>query len=189
MSRGDPAAIRRILDLLLDNAVKFTDHGEVLLSGDCQAVEGNRQHLRYRVRDTGIGLSPAMLGNLFQPFEAGDSSITRRHGGLGIGLALCKRIADRLGARISVQSQPGQGSTFSLDITLDQIIKGKTELTQADLDSLAELLGQDDIRAATRFSELAQALQRHLGGERFAVLERQVVNYDYPAALRTLRGE
>ncbi|MBI1355009.1 MAG: response regulator [Acidobacteria bacterium] len=108
---GDPARIRQILLNLLSNAVKFTDFGEV----ECSVVpEPDGRHIRFSVRDTGIGMTPAVREKLFQPFVQADASTTRRYGGTGLGLAISRQIADNLGGSLWVESEPGKGSTFTL---------------------------------------------------------------------------
>jgi signal transduction histidine kinase len=87
--------------------VKFTDTGEIRLALDLDA-----DRLRFTVRDTGIGMPPELLAAPFVPFRPGDASLTRRHGGLGLGLALAQRIAEAMGAAIVAHAMPGGGSEF-----------------------------------------------------------------------------
>ncbi|WP_161604620.1 PAS domain-containing protein [Roseiconus nitratireducens] len=113
--QGDPVRIRQILINLVGNAIKFTDVGEV---GIAVSFDGEESQLRFDVHDTGIGMRPDQLERLFQPFEQADSSITRQFGGSGLGLAISQRLAELLGARITVTSELGKGSQFSLIIPL-----------------------------------------------------------------------
>ncbi|MDB5100543.1 MAG: Sensory transduction histidine kinase [Cyanobacteria bacterium RYN_339] len=108
---GDPMRIRQILINLVGNAVKFTPHGKVELR-----VAYEPGQLRFDVVDTGIGLSPEQLGQLFRPFEQADPSMTRRFGGTGLGLAICRPLAVALGGDLAVVSEPGRGSTFSFSM-------------------------------------------------------------------------
>jgi two-component system, sensor histidine kinase len=116
--RGDPLRLRQVLLHLIGNAVKFTEVGriEVML-----AVSGpaDRQMvpLLFTVRDTGIGMDEATRKKLFQKFIQGDSSMTRRYGGSGVGLALSQTLVQRMGGEIHVTSQPGQGSVFSFEVS------------------------------------------------------------------------
>jgi len=104
---GDSARIRRILYSLADNAVKFTEAGVVTLS---VAREGG--DLLFKVRDTGIGIAPEELGHLFEGFYQADAGRTRRYGGAGLGLAICREMTQLMGGAIEAQSVPGEGSTF-----------------------------------------------------------------------------
>ena len=106
---GDPLRLEQILLNLLSNAIKFTARGEVCLRVD---VDGN--FLRFAVSDTGIGIAAEELAHLFQAFAQADASTTRRFGGSGLGLVISRRLAELMGGRIEVISQPGVGSTFSL---------------------------------------------------------------------------
>jgi len=113
---GDRRSLEKVLDLLLDNAVKFTDTGSI--EGTVRAETDNAGSLRlcYGIRDTGIGMTPAQLDKLFIPFQQGENAIVRRHGGVGLGLALAKKLVDRMGGRLIVTSQPGQGSDFLVSL-------------------------------------------------------------------------
>ena len=111
---GDAARLKRVLDALLSNAVKFTDAGEVCVAA--AALEEDR--FRLEVRDTGPGFDPAEAPRLFERFTQGDSSATRRHGGAGLGLAIARECAVLLDARLEVDSAPGQGAVFRLELPL-----------------------------------------------------------------------
>ena len=106
---GDVTRLRQILVNLLSNAVKFTEHGEVVLAVD---AEGNTW--RFAVRDTGIGIPAARRDRLFRSFSQVDASTTRVYGGTGLGLAISRRLAEAMGGDITVDSRPGQGSTFTV---------------------------------------------------------------------------
>jgi two-component system CheB/CheR fusion protein len=110
--RSDPKRLRQILVNLLSNAIKFTQRGGVQV--DVSFDAGSM--LRFAVSDTGIGIAPDRVADLFQPFRQADSSIGRRFGGTGLGLAISMRWAEMLGGGITVESVPGQGSTFTLSI-------------------------------------------------------------------------
>jgi signal transduction histidine kinase len=108
--QSDPLRLTQILNNLLGNAFKFTQHGTVVLRV-CEAPE---QMLQFDVEDSGVGISPAQLNLLFQPFSQADTSTTRIYGGTGLGLAICKQLCDRLNGRIQVQSTVGHGSVFTV---------------------------------------------------------------------------
>ena len=105
---GDAVRLRQVLLNLLDNAVKFSDAGQVLL----RVGNAGPGMLRFEVSDTGMGISPEGMRKLFAPFSQVDASMTRRFGGTGLGLAICKRLVELMGGQIGVDSEPGVGTTF-----------------------------------------------------------------------------
>ena len=110
----DVPKVTRVLGLLLDNALKFTEHGELRLGCQCDG-----ETLRFEVCDTGIGISAADLERVFQPFVQVDGSLTRRYGGSGMGLATAERLAHLLGGTLKAESTPGGGSRFWLTLPLE----------------------------------------------------------------------
>jgi two-component system sensor histidine kinase/response regulator len=119
---GDPGRLRQILLNLAGNAVKFTDRGEVVIG--VRLMPGARNQpadtctLRFEVRDTGIGISPEVRARLFNAFTQADGSMSRRFGGSGLGLVICKQLVELMGGEIDIDSRPGQGSTFWFTVTL-----------------------------------------------------------------------
>jgi GAF domain-containing protein/DNA-binding response OmpR family regulator len=114
---GDVTRLRQIILNLLANAVKFTEHGEVVLTVTASPVAAGEVELNFAVRDTGIGLSTEGMGRLFQSFSQADSSTTRRYGGTGLGLAISKQLAELMGGRMWVTSDGiGKGATFHFTI-------------------------------------------------------------------------
>ncbi len=114
--RSDPLRLRQILVNLINNAIKFTERGEVLVRVESGERDGDCQTLAFSIEDTGIGIPAAKLEQLFSPFTQVDGSITRRFGGSGLGLAIVRQLVDLLGGEIRVASRPGQGSRFSFTI-------------------------------------------------------------------------
>ncbi len=110
---GDPLRLGQILINLLSNAIKFTEHGQISVAVRLLEQRGNRVRLRFEVRDTGIGMSPGQSARLFQAFTQADGSITRKYGGTGLGLTICKRLVELMGGAIGVESVPGAGSIFT----------------------------------------------------------------------------
>jgi signal transduction histidine kinase len=111
---GDPNRLRQILLNLLGNAVKFTERGRVWIR--IETTDGDR--IRMVVGDSGIGIDPARIGDLFQPFQQADSSMARRYGGSGLGLAIVRRLAELMGGTVSAQSDPGRGSCFTVELPI-----------------------------------------------------------------------
>lgn len=114
---GDRTRLQQVLLNLAGNAIKFTERGEVEISVDA-AIEDNAARLEFTVRDTGIGIPPATLEHLFQPFAQADASMARRYGGTGLGLSISKSLVELMGGRIRVRSEVGVGSTFDFAIRL-----------------------------------------------------------------------
>jgi len=118
MVRGDPTRVRQVLMNLIGNAIKFTDQGEVDVSASVARRDGGAATVQFRVRDTGIGISPEQLGTIFQEFTQADASMTRRYGGTGLGLAISRRLVALMGGELAVTSEVGHGSEFSFALTL-----------------------------------------------------------------------
>jgi signal transduction histidine kinase/DNA-binding response OmpR family regulator/HPt (histidine-containing phosphotransfer) domain-containing protein len=110
---GDSLRLGQILINLSNNAVKFTEAGEIVISTELSQKEDTQAKLKFTVRDTGIGMTAEQAAKLFQPFAQADSSTTRKYGGTGLGLTISKRLTEIMGGEIWVESEPGRGSTFS----------------------------------------------------------------------------
>jgi PAS domain S-box-containing protein len=114
----DPTRLKQILINLVSNSIKFTERGTVRLDARATLTD-SRWHLKFSVRDTGIGMTQEQLEKLFQPFVQADSSMSRRFGGTGLGLAISRRLAKMLGGEIEVESRPGMGSVFHLTLVAE----------------------------------------------------------------------
>ena len=110
---GDSLRLMQVLNNLVGNAIKFTTQGEILIRAEVVSRGEQEALLKFCVKDTGIGLSEQQAGRLFESFAQADASIARKYGGTGLGLAICKRLVELMGGAISVESRPGEGSTFS----------------------------------------------------------------------------
>jgi polar amino acid transport system substrate-binding protein len=114
---SDPNRISQVLTNLINNAIKFTDKGHVVVEVSALDSDSDTVTINFAVTDTGIGMSEAQLSQVFDPFIQADVSISREYGGTGLGLSISKKLVDLLGGEIDVSSQPGKGTTFSFTIT------------------------------------------------------------------------
>ncbi len=115
---GDPLRLGQILTNFVNNAVKFTEKGEIRLDIQLLDRTGEKVQLKFSVRDTGIGMTKEQAAKLFQPFTQADMSTTRKHGGTGLGLTICRRLVDLMGGRVWIETEAGVGSTFHFTVWL-----------------------------------------------------------------------
>ena len=151
--RGDPLRLGQVLVNLSNNAVKFTEEGEIVISAGLMEMADGQAKVRFGVRDTGIGLTEEQRGKLFQAFSQADASTTRKYGGTGLGLTISKRLVEMMGGEIWVESEPGVGSEFIFTAMLglgeaqekrtiqpDPDLKGIKVLVVDDNDTSREIL-------------------------------------------------
>jgi PAS domain S-box-containing protein len=142
---GDPLRLGQILTNLVNNAVKFTEQGEIRLKAELVERTGDKVQLRFSVRDTGMGMTPEQAGKLFQPFTQADTSTTRKHGGTGLGLTISRRMVELMGGRIWIESQPGVGSVFLFTVWLGVGSEsGRRKVLPAQLQALNVLVVDDN---------------------------------------------
>jgi len=127
---GDSHHLRQVLLNLLSNAVKFTETGEIVLSARVLSSVGSASTMRIEVRDSGIGIEPAKKGEIFEPFAQADDSITRLYGGTGLGTTIAKQLTGLMGGTIGVESTLGVGSTFWVELPLEQSEPKGVDLVQ-----------------------------------------------------------
>ncbi len=121
MVAGDALRLRAALENLADNALKFTDEGQVVFTASAVPAKGARVRLIFTLADSGIGMSAGDIKRLFRPFSQASSEIARRYGGAGLGLVFVKRVAKAMGGDLRVESKPGRGTTFRLDVLVERV--------------------------------------------------------------------
>jgi two-component system sensor histidine kinase/response regulator len=139
---GDPLRLSQVLTNLVGNAIKFSKHGDIVITVRRASASKGTVKLLFAVRDHGIGLSRDQQAQLFQAFTQADVSTTRSHGGTGLGLAISKRLVEMMGGEIWVDSEPGQGSTFSFTASFGIADDGSTAQAQAYVDCLRDFAGR-----------------------------------------------
>ena len=135
----DPTRLRQILINLLGNAIKFTERGSVALHVRIEDVP-EEPRLRFDVVDSGIGMTPEQMRRLFEPFSQADGSTTRRFGGTGLGLAISRQLARFLGGDVTVESEPGRGSNFSVTVATGPLAVGSVIDNRQDAERHGESL-------------------------------------------------
>ncbi|WP_445941118.1 response regulator [Pseudomonas sp.] len=156
---GDPLRLGQILINYANNAVKFTEQGEVEVILRVEQRDAEQVLLYLAVRDTGIGLTPEQMGRLFESFQQADTSTTRKYGGTGLGLAICKSLAEAMEGSVGVETQPGQGSLFWCRVPLG-IARQQTQrlLPQADLRGRKVLVVDDNDSARQVLHDMLESM-------------------------------
>ena len=172
--RADVTKVRQILFNLLSNACKFTDHGTISVDVDQTRVEG-RDWVRFRVSDTGIGITAKQKENLFHEFSQADASIARKYGGTGLGLAITYRFVQLMKGRISVESEPGQGATFTVHLPAQVVIEAPesgraTASSEAASSPVESKPHQDTILVIDDDASVRDLMSRFLGRLGFHVI-------------------
>ncbi len=133
---GDALRLGQILINLVNNAIKFTEHGEIVVTIAPEQQDEREVRLKCSVRDSGIGMTPEQMARLFQSFTQADASTTRKYGGTGLGLTISKQLVEQMGGRIWVASEPGRGSTFHFTVVLGIDAAGAPRTARASLHEL-----------------------------------------------------
>jgi two-component system, sensor histidine kinase and response regulator len=159
---GDPTRLRQILVNLVSNAIKFTDRGEVILRAS-STVQTDHADLRFEITDTGIGIPKEKQRSIFDPFAQADISMGRRFGGTGLGLTIASRLVERMGGRIWVESEAGEGATFCFTFTLPLPRPTQPELyvlnTALMLAGKTALVVEDNLEARRVLGDMLRAWQ------------------------------
>jgi PAS domain S-box-containing protein len=159
---GDPHRLGQILTNLINNAVKFTERGEVLVSAAILQQTGEKCQLKFSVRDTGIGMTKEQAAKLFQPFTQADMSTTRKYGGTGLGLTVSRRLVELMGGQIWLESEPGAGTTFTFTVWLgvgQQMGSGK--IVPEKLTTMRALIVDDNAGAREIIDDLLKGIVAH----------------------------
>jgi PAS domain S-box-containing protein len=182
---GDPLRLGQVLTNFVNNAVKFTEQGEIRLNIELLERTGEKVQLKFSVRDTGIGMSREQSAKLFQPFTQADMSTTRKHGGTGLGLTICRRLVELMGGRIWLESEPGVGSTFFFTIWLGVgTEKGLGKIIPERLTHLRVLVVDDNPAAREILEEPLSALVGQVdavtsGSEAIVAIKQHDANEPY----------
>jgi len=182
--RGDPLRLGQVLINLTQNAIKFTESGEILVSARLVDSDETQVKVQFSVRDTGIGIDNSKLAELFNAFTQADSSTTRKYGGTGLGLSISKQLVELMGGTLNAESRPGQGSTFSFTLDFErsiECIEQKPVLNKA-LTNLRVLVVDDNASARKVLREMLESFSFKVtsvasGREALAQFERGG-NYD-----------
>ena len=155
---GDPLRFGQVLINLTNNAIKFTEHGEIIVSIRVQERTASTGALRVGVRDTGIGITPAQRARLFQAFSQADTSTTRHYGGTGLGLTISKRLVEMMGGEIGLESEPGVGSDFYFSAGFG-VADMPEPLPAPDVSGLRVLVVDDNASAREIFIDMLHSMQ------------------------------
>ncbi|SFT57814.1 two-component system, sensor histidine kinase RpfC [Pseudovibrio denitrificans] len=143
---GDARHIREVLLNIAGNAVKFTEEGSVSISATCKEMDGGKVSLLLEVKDTGIGISEDAQGRIFERFTQADESIVDRFGGTGLGLSIVREVVRAMGGEVKVTSQPGQGSTFTIELEVGRAVGDETALLEVTDGAVAIVSKRKDLR-------------------------------------------
>jgi two-component system, sensor histidine kinase and response regulator len=182
---GDPLRLGQILTNFVNNSVKFTERGEICVNIDLAERTGEKVQLKFSVRDTGIGMTKEQAGKLFQPFTQADMSTTRKHGGTGLGLTICRRLVELMGGRVWLESEAGVGSTFYFTVWLGiGSAAGARQIVPENLAKLRVLIADDNAAAREILQEPLSALVGHVdmvasGKEAIAAVQQHDASEPY----------
>jgi two-component system sensor histidine kinase/response regulator len=156
---GDPHRLGQILTNLVNNSVKFTERGEIVVSAALLQQTGEKCQLKFSVKDTGIGMTKEQAAKLFQPFTQADMSTTRKYGGTGLGLTVSRRLVELMGGQIWLNSEPGVGTTFTFTVWLGLgQQKGSGRVVPDRLGTLRTLIVDDNAAAREIIDELLKGI-------------------------------
>lgn len=192
---GDMNRLAQVTTELIDNAIKFSDTGPVILRIHAPLTEGSHLRVRFEVEDKGIGIPVELQEHIFELFTQGDPSPTRKYGGVGLGLQLCKRLVDLMAGEIGLNRNTGQGCLFWVEVPLmlgqarpvtsSGALPQNWKMIQEDVAPVLTLLELGDVAAQPAWDALAPRI-RHLLGSDHEACNTAVANYDFETALTIL---
>ena len=190
--RGDPLRLGQILTNLVNNAVKFTERGEIRLKIEQLEQTGDKVQLKFSVRDTGIGMTREQSARLFQPFSQADMSTTRKHGGTGLGLTISRRLVELMGGQIWLESEAGVGTTFAFTVWLEVGAVETRRIVPGTLQSLRILVVDDNAAAREILVDSLQTLAKRAdavssGAEAIAAIKECDADAPYDAVFMDWR--
>ncbi len=185
MVKADPTRIRQIFSNLTGNAIKFTEQGEVIVRARLEEKDSSNWILYGSISDTGIGIAPDKLDNLFEKFSQVDASTTRKYGGTGLGLSIARDLCQLMGGDIKVSSELGKGSTFSFHFVIEKSSKARLVMPSAAINKLRLLIVDDNaINRQILEAQLqhwgAQTTSVESGAEALALCEQHLQTYGEP---------
>jgi two-component system sensor histidine kinase/response regulator len=158
---GDPHRLGQILTNLVNNAVKFTERGEIVVSAALLQQTGEKCQLKFSVKDTGIGMNKEQAAKLFQPFTQADMSTTRKYGGTGLGLTVCRRLVELMGGQIWLDSEPGVGTTFIFTVWVGVGQQKDSKIIPERLTTMRALIVDDNAGAREIIDDLLTGVVAH----------------------------
>jgi PAS domain S-box-containing protein len=178
---GDPHRLRQILSNLVDNAIKFTHCGNILLSIDIER-HGNPLSLKFKVEDTGIGIPPDKINDLFEPFTQVDGTTRRHYKGTGLGLSICRQLTELMGGKISIKSKQGKGSCFQFSLPFTRAKQHNLPWQSLDLSGMHILLAEHHSLTRQILADTLNALSFHVdvastGEEAIKMLSQTKTSY------------
>lgn len=192
---GDEHRVWQVLSELIDNAVKFSSKGPIILRIRPSGSSANFVNLRFEVVDHGIGIAPELQASMFELFFQGDSSSTRQYGGVGLGLALCQRFVNLMAGEMGFTSEPGKGSCFWVDLpfgvaaeTAEDAKAGEARELQRQGQELLALLQMDHEYARSYFKYKAPLIRAHLGDSVY-LFEDSLADGDFTLAVDLLSAK
>ena len=168
---GDPLRLRQVMFNLVNNALKFTKQGEVVVGARLRSRSVTNATLELRVSDTGVGIAKDRSETIFRPFSQADASTTREYGGTGLGLPICRQLVELMGGQLRLESEAGRGSTFSFDVRFEL-----EERLSADLEAVTEALAGMDVLVLESNNRARETLMTQL--EAWAMTATAATNFD-----------
>ncbi len=178
--KGDPLRLGQVINNLLNNAVKFTERGEISLNISLISRDNKRDLLQFEVVDTGIGINDTQMKKLFRSFSQGDNSVGRKYGGIGLGLSISKQLVKLMGGSLDVKSEYGQGSKFTFTIITEEVDLRSYRLPSRELMKKRVLIADENAKSASSLVHMLQYFQyKSFQASSVAELQLQIDENDF----------